>query len=233
MRFVDQVAGERAPAVARTGRAVVAVAPGAGLHELLGSSGAVAVDGGPSTAELLAALRTAGAAEVVLLPNDPNTLAVASAAAAAARAEGFHVAVVPTRSAVQGLAALAVADAERPFEDDVAAMAEAAGSTRFGEVTTAVREAATMAGICRPGDVLGLLEGDVVLLGSDLEAVALALVDRMLAGGGELVTVVTGADAPGGAGERLRSTVEHTHPAVEVVLYDGGQPHYPLLLGVE
>jgi hypothetical protein len=232
-RFVDQVAGERAPDVARTGRAVVAVAPGAGLHELLGSSGAVAVDGGPSTAELLAALRTAGAAEVVLLPNDPNTLAVASAAAAAARAEGFHVAVVPTRSAVQGLAALAVADAERPFEDDVAAMAEAAGSTRFGEVTTAVREAATMAGICRPGDVLGLLEGDVVLLGSDLEAVALALVDRMLAGGGELVTVVTGADAPGGAGERLRSTVEHTHPAVEVVLYDGGQPHYPLLLGVE
>jgi hypothetical protein len=55
----------------------------------------------------------------------------------------------------------------------------------------------------------------------------------MLAGGGELVTVVTGADAPEGAGERLRTTVEHTHPAVEVVVYDGGQPHYPLLLGVE
>ena len=134
---------------------------------------------------------------------------------------------------MQGLAALAVADADRPFEDDVAAMAEAAGSTRFGEVTVAVREAVTMAGICRPGDVLGLLEGDVVLLGADLEAVALELVDRMLAGGGELVTVVTGADAPAGAGERLRTTVEHRHPAVEVVVYDGGQPHYPLLLGVE
>ncbi len=90
-----------------------------------------------------------------------------------------------------------------------------------------------MAGICRPGDVLGLLEGDVVLLGADLEAVALGLVDRMLAGGGELVTVVTGADAPPGAGERLRTAVEHAHPAVEVVVYEGGQPHYPLLLGVE
>ena len=236
-RFVDQVAGEQAPVPGRTGRAVVAVAPGAGLHDLLVSSGAVVVDGGPtrgpSTAELLASLRAAGAAEVVLLPNDAGTLAVASAAASAARSEGFHVAVVPTRSAVQGLAALAVADADRPFEDDVAAMAEAAGSTRFGEVTSAVREAVTMAGICRPGDVLGLLEGDVVLLGRDLEAVALELVDRMLAGGGELVTVVTGADAPDGAGERLRTTVEHTHPAVEVVLYEGGQPHYPLLLGVE
>jgi hypothetical protein len=81
--------------------------------------------------------------------------------------------------------------------------------------------------------VLGLLEGDVVLLGTDLEAVAVELVDRMLAGGGELVTVVTGADAPDGAGERLRTTVERTRPAVEVVVYDGGQPSYPLLLGVE
>jgi dihydroxyacetone kinase-like predicted kinase len=178
-------------------------------------------------------VRAPGAAEVVLLPNDASTLAVASAAAAAARREGCSVAVVPTRAAVQGLAALAVADASRPFEDDVAAMAEAAGSTRFGEVAPAVREAVTMAGICRPGDVLGLLEGDVVLLGSDLEQVALELVDRMLAGGGELVTVVTGLDAPDGAGERLRSTVEHRHPAVEVVVYDGGQPHFPLLLGVE
>jgi hypothetical protein len=235
-RFVDQLAGPP-PAGGRTGRAVVAVAPGAGLHELLGASGAAVVDGGPtsgpSTAELLAAVRAAAAAEVVLLPNDPGSLAVASAAAAAAREEGFHVAVLPTRSAVQGLAALAVADPDRPFEDDVAAMAEAAGSTRFGEVTVAVREAVTMAGICRPGDVLGLLEGDVALLGADVEAVALELVDRMLAGGGELVTVVTGHDAPSGAGDRLRTTVEHRHPAVEVVVYDGGQPHFPLLLGVE
>ena len=236
-RFVDQLAADAPALGGRTGRAVVAVAPGAGLHELLAGAGAVVVDGGPtrgpSTAELLASVRAAGAAEVVLLPNDANSIAVASAAASAAREEGFHVAVLPTRSAVQGLAALAVADGDRPFEDDVAAMAEAAGSTRFGEVAVAVREAVTMAGICRPGDVLGLLEGDVALLGADLEAVALVLVDRMLAGGGELVTVVTGADAPAGAGERLRTTVEHRHPAVEVVVYDGGQPHYPLLLGVE
>ena len=90
-----------------------------------------------------------------------------------------------------------------------------------------------MAGICRPGDILGLLEGDVVLIGSDLEQVARTLVDRMLDGGGELVTVVTGEQAPQGAGQRLVEHVERTRPTVEVVAYDGGQPHYPLLLGVE
>jgi dihydroxyacetone kinase-like predicted kinase len=134
---------------------------------------------------------------------------------------------------VQGLAALAVFDATRSFADDVAAMAEAAGSTRWAEVTKAVREAMTMAGVCRPGDVLGLIEGDVVLIGDDVEAVAQELVDRMLAGGGELVTLISGQDAPQGLAERLSSYVEKSYPAAEAMTYDGGQPHYPILLGVE
>ena len=237
-RFADQVAGEPPPVHARlTGRAVVAVAPGAGLAALFVQAGALVVEGGPtaspSTAELLSVVRGSAAYEVVLLPNDPDTAAVARAAAAQARDEGCSVAVLPTRSVLQGLAALAVADPTRPFADDVASMADAAGSTRTGEVTTAVREAATMAGICRPGDVLGLLDGDVALIGADVEQVARDLLHRMLTGGGELVTIVTGADAPAGTGERLTAWVEKGHPAVEVVGYDGGQPHYPLLLGVE
>jgi DAK2 domain fusion protein YloV len=236
-RFADQVADVEVTTERLSGRAVVAVSAGAGMAGLFAEAGAVVVDGGPtanpSTAELLSAVRQAGVAEVVLLPNDGNTVAVAVAAAEAARSEGFSVAVVRTRSVVQGLAALAVADATRPFADDVAAMAEAAGSTRWAEVTTAVRESMTMAGVCRPGDVLGLIEGDVVLIGSDVEQAARDLADRMLAGGGELVTVVTGGDADEGLGERLASYVEKAHPAVEVVGYEGGQPHYPVLLGVE
>jgi uncharacterized protein len=240
-RFADQM-GEGSDGLPvmnerPAGRAVVAVAPGDGLAALFTGSGAVVVDGGPSsnpsTGELLDALRRAGASEVVLLPNDRNTVAVASAAASQARDEGYSVAVVPTRSVLQGLSAIAVADPARSFPDDVAAMADAAGSTRWAEVTRAVRESMTSAGICRPGDVLGLLEGDVVLIGSDLEQVARALVDRMLDGGGELVTIVCGHAAPEGIGQRLVEHVEHTRPAVEVVAYEGGQPHYPLLLGVE
>jgi DAK2 domain fusion protein YloV len=238
-RFEDQIADERLPVMNErpVGRSVVAVAPGEGLAALFRQAGAEVVLGGPSsnpsTVELLEAVRRAGTAEVVLLPNDANSTGVASAAAAAARDEGWSVAVVPTRSALQGLAALAVADPSRSFTDDVASMAEAAGSTRWGEVTVAVREAVTMAGVCRPGDVLGLIEGDVVLLGDDVEQVGGELLHRMLLGGGELVTLVTGQDLPEGAGDRLAEQVERAHPAVEVVQYSGGQPHYPLLLGVE
>ncbi|WBB72345.1 DAK2 domain-containing protein [Micromonospora sp. WMMD1128] len=231
-RFADRTAP--APAVVRPdGRAAVVVATGAGIAGLFAAEGAVVVPANPSTGELLDAIRATGAARVVVLPNDPNTQSVASAAAKEAHGLGVKVSVVPTRSPVQALAALAVRDPERRFEDDVIAMAEAAGACRYAEVCHAAREALTVAGPCRPGDVLALVEGEVHLIGQDLTDTCTAVVDRMLGGGGELVTLLCGADAPAGLADRVRAHVERSWPFVEVQAYEGGQPHYPLLLGVE
>ena len=235
-RFEDQVIG-LAQAPVLHGRSIVAVAPGDGLARLFREAGAHVVDGGPtanpSTSELLAAVRATGAGEVVLLPNDGNVRAVAAAAAEHARLEGLSVAVVPTRSVLQGLAAVSVSDDQRSFDDDVAAMAAAAGGTRWAEVTLAVRAAGTPAGTCQPGDVLGLIEGEVVLIGTEVGQVAQDLLRRLLEGGGELATVVVGATADSDAGARLTSYLAASHPSVEVLVLYGGQPHYPLLLGVE
>ena len=163
------------------------------------------VDGGPttnpSTAEVLAAIRATGAGRVVLLPNDPNVHAVAAAAAEEARATGIRVGVVPTRSPVQALAAIAVRDPRRRFDDDVIAMAEAAGACRYAEVTVATREALTVAGRCQPGDVLALVEGEVNLIGADLRGdLRPPCSTGCSAGGGELVTLVLGRGRAGRAG---------------------------------
>jgi len=220
-----------------SGRGIVAVAPGAGLAALLESVGAAVVAGGagrrPSPADLLAAMRQSGASEVVLLPNDKDSLAVAEAAAAEARALGLRVGLIPTRAPVQSLAALAVHDRARGFDDDVVTMTAAARSTRHAEVTVAVREAMTSAGICEPGDVLGLIEDDVVVIGDSVEGVASDVLERMLAPGGELVTLVRGEGADSSLVDMVTSRLQRTRPDVEVVAYDGGQPHYPLLIGVE
>ncbi|MFC4145539.1 DAK2 domain-containing protein [Micromonospora mangrovi] len=233
-RFADQTApAPRPPAPLPDGRAAVVVATGAGIAELFAGEGATVVPGNPSTGELLDAVRASGAARVVVLPNDPNTQSVASAAAREAHRLGVKVSVVPTRSPVQALAALAVRDPGRRFEDDVIAMAEAAGACRYAEVCHASREALTVAGPCRPGDVLALVEGEVHLIGADLLDTCTAVVDRMLGGGGELVTLLCGADAPAGLADRVREHVERSWPFVEVQAYEGGQPHYPLLIGVE
>jgi dihydroxyacetone kinase-like predicted kinase len=168
-----------------------------------------------------------------VLPNARDLRAVADAAAELTRAEGRTVVVVPTRSPLQGLAAIAVHDDARRFDDDVIAMSAAAAATRTGAVTVAVRDAQTSAGRCKAGDVLGLIDDDVALIGHDIGEVSRGLLDRMLIGGGEIVTVATGAGAPDGLGDMLADYVASTRPAVEVAAYDGGQPHYPLLVGVE
>ncbi len=214
-------------------RAAVVMATGAGLAELFAAEGAAVLGGNPSTAEVLAAIRGTGSDRVVVLPNDPGRHAVATAAAREATAAGIGVKVVPTRSPVQALAALAVRDPDRDFADDVIAMAEAAGACRYGEVCVAAREAFTVAGRCRPGDVLGLVDGEVNVIGTDLARVCRALVDRMLGGGGELVTLVLGAGAPAGLGDDLRAHVAEHWPFAEVTGYHGGQPLFPLLVGVE
>ncbi|WP_432836072.1 DAK2 domain-containing protein [Dactylosporangium sp. CA-092794] len=236
-------AGDERPAVPGEGdedatavhdeRGVVMVCSGPGLAELLRGEGATVLTGNPSTGELLAAIRGTGAGRVVVLPNDPNVHAVAAAAAAEARALGVRAGVVPTRSAVQALAAMAVRDGQRRFEDDVIAMAEAAARCRSAELTIAGREALTVAGRCQPGDILGIVDGEVNLIGQDLSQTACRLLDRMLAGGGELVTLIAGEGAPADLGATLSAHVEGAWPFVEVQCYEGGQPHYPLLVGVE
>ncbi|MGL5818653.1 MAG: DAK2 domain-containing protein, partial [Phycicoccus sp.] len=218
---------------------VVAGAPGAGVAALLRAAGAVVVESAPgrraSAGQLLAAARATGAASVVIVPGDPDTLLTAGVAAQAAGNDGIDAHVVPARATVQTLAAVAVLDADRPVLANVSAMAGAASSTRHGAVSVASKEALTWAGVCHPGDVLGIVDGDVAFLGSDLEAAALDVLDRLLGGGGELVTLVAGDDETGGPAlaRRVAEVLGRDRVDLEVVLVDGGQPVYPLLVGVE
>ncbi|WP_448615933.1 DAK2 domain-containing protein [Modestobacter sp. URMC 112] len=236
---VTPLAPVRPPAPAAGVRAVVAVAASAGLAGLFAGEGVsvlTAPAGGVDEEALLAAVLGSGAGQVVLLPNHPALVPVAAAAAERAREEGREVVVVHTRSAVQGLAALAVADPTRRLGDEAVAMAEAAAATRWAEVSLAGQEALTSAGRCSPGDVLGAVDGDVVVLGTDLTAVGCELLDRLLSAGGELATVVVGADDTGeltGLGDAVCAHLSAVHPTVEVVRYAGGPGAVPLLIGVE
>ena len=220
-----------------SGRGLVVVTHGPGTSALVAEHGAVAVPARPrkrpSTAELLEGVRRTASAEVVVLPSDSDSLAVAEAAAEQARAEGIRVSVIPARSIVQSLAALAVHDPGARFDDAVVAMTRAAGATRYGAVTIASKDALTMAGPCRVGDVLGLAEGDIVDIGAEVAAVATTISDRLLGGGGELLTIVRGSDLGDQEAEQLVDALQRRHPGVDVVAIDGGQPLWPVIVGVE
>ncbi|MFC9178168.1 DAK2 domain-containing protein [Streptomyces sp. NPDC057107] len=218
-------------------RAVVVVVPGDGLARLCTEAGATTVIARPgeppASGELVDAIRRAHAREVVLLPNDAALRHTAAAAAEQARTEGVRVALVPTRAAVQGIAALAVHEPDRGFDEDVVAMTAAAGATRYAELAVAERQSWTMAGICQAGDILGLIDGDVAVIGADVPATARTVLDRMLAAGGELVTLVLGEDVPDAMADALEEHVREGYLAVDTVVYRGGHQRAPLLIGVE
>jgi fatty acid kinase len=216
---------------------VVAVAAGPGLERLFANAGATVLRSRAgqrcSSADLLTAIQRTGAGDVVVLPNDPDTVMAAEAAAVMAREHGVRVSVIPTRAQVQGLAAIAVHDPSRSFQDDVVQMTAAAANTRHGAVTIATQDALTTAGACHRGDVLGVVQGDFAVVGADLRAVGGEVLRRLVGGGGELVTVVTGEDADQRLGEGVITDLRQSHPALDTILYEGGPARYPLLVAVE
>lgn len=217
--------------------AVVACAAGEGLAGIFRSAGAWVVPSGPrrraSAGQFLDAAQSTRAQSVIVLPNDGDTVLAANAAAKVGAQEGLDIKVVASRTAVQGIAALAVFDGTHDLADNVLAMSSAAAATRHGAVTVATKDALTSAGPCHQGDVLGIVDGDIVVVGADLNEVAGEVVDRLLASGGELLTVVAGEDAPQQLSEQVAAAAHIRRRDVEVSHVYGGQPAYPLLLGVE
>jgi hypothetical protein len=211
----------------------VAVVAGEGNRRLFESLGAGRIiEGGqtmnPSTQQLVDAIDGAAAPEAIVLPNNPNVILSAEQAA---RLASKPVRVVRTDSLQGGLAAMVVYDPDRSAEANVADMHEALGDVSTGAVTLASRDAEVNGLVVRKGDYLGLVEGDAVATGDTFEEVARAVLDRLLAEPRDVLTLLTGADAP--ALEPVTSYIEAHHPALELEVQDGGQPHYPLLIAAE
>src|SRR3546814_16592044 len=110
---------------------------------------------------LLEAIQDCGAAEVIVLPNDPDSVRVAEVAARTAEESGeVRVAVIPSQAQVQGLAAVAVHEQGRTFDQDGLHMTATARHARHGAVTVAAKQARTMGGAGETGDVTGGEEGE-------------------------------------------------------------------------
>ena len=216
--------------------AVVAVASGDGLVELFAQLGVQGVVTGgqtlnPSTAELLASVQAVNASQVIVLPNNKNIIAVAEQLDALTTKS---VRVVPTTSMPAAFAALVVYDPEADVDVNLEEMTEAAKSVATGEVTQAVRDAASDAGAVRMGDWIGLVRGDgIVSASSSLDRAVSDLLEHLITSDREIVTVITGVDATAANTDALLSWIAERHSDLQVEVHRGGQPLYPYLFGVE
>jgi dihydroxyacetone kinase-like predicted kinase len=184
----------------------------------------------PSTAQILEAVEQCNADAVIVLPNNKNIVAVAK------QVDGLcdqKVAVVPTHSVPEALAALVDYDPNDDVGSNAERMQAAIERVGTGEVTQAVRDAAVDGENVKAGDWIALTrEGVVGTTQSPADAVS-TLLSKLVDDDSEIITVLVGADAKQSETDRIREHVQFTFPHVEVEFHDGGQPLYPYLVGVE
>jgi uncharacterized protein len=228
-------------------RAVLAVVDGDGADGLFSGEGAWVLRPDPeavdpatdiSAHQLVRAVVDTGAAQVMVLPNGYVAAEELVAGCTAAIGWGIDVVPIPTGSMVQGLAALAVHETDRQAVDDGFTMARAAGAARHGSVRIATESALTWAGRCQPGDGLGIAGDEVLIVAADAAGAAIGLLDLLLASGGDLVTVLIGADIEDevdatAVGDILQDHVHDNHPGTELMAYRTGHRGDVLLIGVE
>ena len=234
-KIADDQATAREP---RKPLGFVAVAAGDGEAEILKSLGVdVVVSGGqtmnPSTADILAAIEEANAESVIVMPNNGNIRMASEAAATAC--ESAQVAVVPTKTVLQSFSAMFAVDAEASLEENAEAMTEAIADVRGGEVTRAVRDSSASDGTpIHDGDVMGIQDGSIDVVGSDVADVTIELINKMQEDEeGDSLTILAGSDMGDESFEALIARIEEAQPDLEIDSHRGEQPLYPVIFSIE
>ena len=215
--------------------AIVTVAMGPGVSELLKSLGASAViEGGqtmnPSTEDIVKAIEAVGAERVLILPNNKN---IVMAAQQAAEILDIEAAVVPTKTIPQGMAAILAFNPQATIEENKNNMTEAYAHVKTGQVTFAVRDTSIDGIEIKKDDFMALAEGKIVLSNPSLKEVSTSLIQTLIDEEAEIVTVIYGEDVSEEEANEFAAFIESKYGDVEVEVYNGKQPLYPYILSVE
>jgi len=215
--------------------AVVVVSPGAGLTRIFASLGVAAVVAGgqtmnPSTQDILQAFENLPTDKVIILPNNKNIIMAANQARDVTVKQ---VAVVPSRTVPQGLAAMLALQPDGEVAEVAERMAQALSQVKTGEITIAVRNVEIDGVNVKDGQVIALLDGKLVISTSSVEEGCLGLLEKANALEHEIITLFYGQDMQRNEANRIADIVRAKYPKQEVEVQEGGQPHYQFIVAVE
>jgi len=215
--------------------AVVVVSPGNGLSLIFASLGAAAIVAGgqtmnPSTQDILKSFENLPTDKVIILPNNKNIIMAANQAKDVTVKQ---VAVVPSRTVPQGLAAMLALQLDGEVDAVAEKMTKALSTVKTGEITIAVRNVEIDGVNVKEGQVIALLDGKLVTSTGSVEEGVLDMLEKAAAAEHELVTLFYGQDMPHAEANRIADVVREKYSNLEVEVQEGGQPHYQFIISVE
>ncbi len=214
---------------------VIAVAAGEGLKEIFTSMGVdFVIEGGqtmnPSTEDFLKAMEKVNAEQIILLPNNSNIIL---AAQQAEKLASIPVRVVKSKTIPQGISAMLNYQSEGSLDDIHRGMEQGLSTVKSGQITFAVRDSKYDDLDIKEGNILGIAENKIEVIGEDIESTTLGLLEKIIDEDSEIVTIFYGSDIEKSQGEKILSVISERFDHVEVELHSGGQPLYYYLISVE
>ena len=229
-------AQEEAASEPKKPMAIVAVAPSEPLGDILKDMQVDEIVGGgqsmnPSAADIAEAVTKANAEQVIVLPNNKNIILAAEQAKELVDCE---ITVIPTKSFPQGLSAAIALEPDKDAAYNAEVMGEAAAAVKSAEVTRAVRDTVLHGESIAEGQVLGILEGDIVVHCDDMNTAVFSLLEKMAdADENSVISVYYGEGVSDETAEELSSLIEEKYEDFDVEVLKGGQPVYDYIISVE
>ena len=217
-------------------RVLIAVVNGDGLEGIFKSIGVdIIVTGGqsmnPSTYDIVRAINSTEATEVIIFPNNKNIILTANQAKKIVRNKSVYI--VPTKNIPAGISAILSYNSDSGMEENKYDMEEAAKKTRNGEITQAVRDANLMVGEIKKGEYIGLSDGKVRVISNNVVDAIIDLVRDIASSTEEVITFYTGDDAIPEDNEIIKIKLKKYFPKIDIEMHKGGQPLYPYIFSIE
>ncbi len=219
----------------KLGTAIIAVVNGDGMVNVFSDLNVSAVIPGgqtmnPSTMDILQAVEKVIPDNIILLPNNKNIIPTASLVKALTKK---NIRVIPTETILQGISTLIAFVPEDDFETNVVEMTKAMNTVRTIEITFATRTTRVNNISINKGEIIGLLDNELLAVGDSSEAVILQLLNLIDMENASIVTMYYGKDADELESKKLNSRISELYRGLEVGLVNGGQPSYVYIISVE
>jgi DAK2 domain fusion protein YloV len=214
---------------------VVAVCAGEGMASVFRDLGADHIISGgqtmnPSAEDILAKVNLTPAETVFILPNNKNIIMAAEQCKALT---SRRIIVIPSKSMPQGISALLAFDPTGTPEDNAEAMTEAISRVHTALITSAARDSTFDGREIAQGDLLALLDDNLLATGKDTLSLVDAIGEALAAFSPEFLTVFTGEEADSATSDDVLQHLSSKIPNAEVSMVAGGQPVYTYMISAE
>ena len=144
-----------------------------------------------------------------------------------------NVIVIPTKNIPQGISAMVSFSGEATAEENKEAMTDAAKGVLCGQLTYAARDTELDGVAIKEGDVMGLTDKGIEVVGGDIGDCCFELAKKLVGEDSGIITLYYGEDVEEAEANKLKERLEDEFLEQDVQVIYGGQPVYYYIISVE